>query len=720
MTEPIGAVNVSQVLAAMDMLRQRRAEDAARKEREEAREAAKRAGRAELIGTIAGGAAGAYFGGAPGALAGASLGRAGGSLYASETGGTPNPQASADLIQAGLGAYNLYSQESQAAADRRAAQGYIASLQTQPGTASPQAYGPAGPQPNDPLQAAMGPSEAQTGYIQRQDQIAPEDPRIAALKESIATSRDPMRTVQLTAGLQSLFARPAQGGAAPTIQTAEGVKQWNPRTQLYDIPAGSLPPRAGSDVSDKPVAIYQDQKQVATASNYTAGSQEVLKLKKEFPKSTFSMSFLPTGAPQEKSGEAQSDVGKLLADLEKQESGKERDAIWGRIEALNRANTSKASENNPVRILDLKSKSVVPGGEYITSEAALRTRLSTIGGNIMVQPINQALPSGFTGGENEPLVQVEDPNDPTRSIYVLRSQARGLRTAQGTRTPNNVKLPDGRFVNSPDGRTYIDPADGKKRDLPSDAVIVGEDTVIEAQRLSQQSAQAQAELGALKAGKPVPLPPNAESATEATPAQPATGMFAAAEKGSGPASNLKAVANAVIGGAADLAGMQINFFPDNAVHRQQLELFNQEIVRAISNNPRYPVAEVNRIRERITVDPKTFWVNPQDASRKMLGIRGFLEDTRRVNLEQMASGTLTTQEMNAYRSNNAEINRLLGFMGSPGRQTPHPSIVTETKEAISGQQKNRERIDALLQTDTSKMTAEEFKAHNDELEQLLR
>ena len=335
-------------------------------------------------------------------------------------------------------------------------------------------------------------------------------------------------------------------------------------------------------------------------------------------------------------------------------------------------------------------------------------------------PAGGVAPRGAKGGEA--LVQVQDPNDPTRSIYVTKEEALGRRTAQGTRTPNNVQLPDGKFVISLDGRTYTDPQSGEKKDLPSNSVIVGEDTVVEAKRLAGQVGQARIERDAMKKGAPLPLPSDPQSATEAQPPQEATGMFKAAGRGTGPASNLKSVANAVIGGAADLAGLQANLFPDNVAHRQQLELFNQEVVRAISNNPRYPVAEVERIRERITVDPKTFWVNPQDATRKMLGIRGFLEETRRTNLEQMASGTLTTQEMNAYRSNNAEINRILGFMGNPGRQTPHGSIVEEAQAgaAGAGQPKENQRINELLNMDTSKMNAADLKNRNDELERLLK
>src|SRR3990167_7282491 len=81
-------------------------------ERRRKEEIQRRAERAQLIGTILGGTAGAFVGGVPGAAAGAGLGRALGGASVNA------PGSSADVVQAGLGAAQMYQSEKQKQAER--------------------------------------------------------------------------------------------------------------------------------------------------------------------------------------------------------------------------------------------------------------------------------------------------------------------------------------------------------------------------------------------------------------------------------------------------------------------------------------------------------------------------------------------------------------------------------------------------------------------------
>ena len=112
---------------------------------------------------------------------------------------------------------------------------------------------------------------------------------------------------------------------------------------------------------------------------------------------------------------------------------------------------------------------------------------------------------------------------------------------------------------------------------------------------------------------------------------------AAVELGTGPASNLIALADMVISGAVDLATLgtvDIELAPETQEARQALRLFNQEVKQSIVNNPRFPVAE-QQLVERLLPTPEKL-KNPQTAVRDYVQLMRFLETKFRANSDLLS------------------------------------------------------------------------------------
>lgn len=209
--------------------------------------------------------------------------------------------------------------------------------------------------------------------------------------------------------------------------------------------------------------------------------------------------------------------------------------------------------------------------------------------------------------------------------------------------PDNYVLPDGRTVLSADGRNYVDPADKRSKQMPSDALRLGPESAWEASRQAKVQGRAQAALDSVPA--PAERPP-AESPTR---------------KGTGISSNIASATNAVTGGAVEsLFGKKP--FTENEANRNYLLNIRQVAKTALVNNPRFPVAEQKNV-DRMFPDPEKFWANSSTEADKIPLLRNTLEGQLRDNNEAIAGGALSKEEISKLTSNNIETRRALRLLG---------------------------------------------------------
>lgn len=98
--------------------------------------------------------------------------------------------------------------------------------------------------------------------------------------------------------------------------------------------------------------------------------------------------------------------------------------------------------------------------------------------------------------------------------------------------------------------------------------------------------------------------------------------------------------------------------------RQTFRTEQQNLIRSLSINPRFPVAEMERIKKETNVEPG-FWDNPQTLASRMVAVRESL--MRRLDNEQRASKDvslpLKSRQNAAEAANN--IRNFLSILGEP-------------------------------------------------------
>jgi len=88
------------------------------------------------------------------------------------------------------------------------------------------------------------------------------------------------------------------------------------------------------------------------------------------------------------------------------------------------------------------------------------------------------------------------------------------------------------------------------------------------------------------------------------------------------------------------------------------------LIRAFALNPRYPVAEQNRIKENIEVKPK-LWDSPELMHARMVGIRSFLEFERATAEYESKRGGIDRATRTKEENTVADIDRYLRLLGQP-------------------------------------------------------
>lgn len=213
------------------------------------------------------------------------------------------------------------------------------------------------------------------------------------------------------------------------------------------------------------------------------------------------------------------------------------------------------------------------------------------------------------------------------------------------------------------GRTYVT-SFGEIRSMPSDGVVPLSDTiaydVMRNERIralaGNQLAQMDEQLGLTMRGGDR----NNPSAISSADAGLVRDALQAARQGTGPWSGIGALVDNVVGGMIPNQAIR-TYFQNNQENRQFLRALTILGRSALVVNPRFPVAEMERVGA-LFPDPDTLFRNPESEALKLIELKSLALAQRRANLEAMAAGISDSATLQAVQANNFEIDRLLGLL----------------------------------------------------------
>tara|TARA_R100000951_G_C2651454_1_gene184530 strand:- start:2827 stop:5016 length:2190 start_codon:yes stop_codon:yes gene_type:complete len=232
-----------------------------------------------------------------------------------------------------------------------------------------------------------------------------------------------------------------------------------------------------------------------------------------------------------------------------------------------------------------------------------------------------------------------------------------------------VSNPDGssQFVTSYDnGQTFTDTS-GQIQSMPAGAYPVSDTTANEVAKGIRASAKAGEKLTELDANIAAQLGLNPEEFTQEdiTAVKSALEM---AREGTGVYSNFVATLDGISAlipfeGARDFVA---KFTKDNQAARQYLRGVMTLGRSALVVNPRFPVAEMQKV-EQLFVRPETFFTNPSTEANKFIELKSLAIAQYRRNLQQLEQGVPKAQR-EQIEANNFELQRLMSLL--PGVPLP--------------------------------------------------
>jgi hypothetical protein len=213
------------------------------------------------------------------------------------------------------------------------------------------------------------------------------------------------------------------------------------------------------------------------------------------------------------------------------------------------------------------------------------------------------------------------------------------------------------------GRTYVSP-DGQIRSMPADGVVPLSDTIAyEVMRSEQiragagnQLAEFDERLGLTMRGGDRDNPTSISSADAGL----VRDALQAARRGTGPWSGIGALVDNVAGGMIPNQAIR-TYFQNNQENRQFLRGVTILGRSALVVNPRFPVAEMERVGT-LFPDPDVFFRNPESEALKLIELKSLVMSQYRANLAALNRGISDAATLQAVQANNFEIERLLGLL----------------------------------------------------------
>ena len=212
------------------------------------------------------------------------------------------------------------------------------------------------------------------------------------------------------------------------------------------------------------------------------------------------------------------------------------------------------------------------------------------------------------------------------------------------------------------GRTYIN-LQGQSVSMPtkaqplSDTIAAAEAAKMRIQlRAGKDLAEMEEMLGIVSMGgtRDNPIPLNAEEAGLMRNAMEAARM------GTGPYAGIAVALDSVFGGLIPQARQA---FQDTQANRQFLRGVTILTRSALVVNPRFPVAEMERVGV-LFPDPDAFFRDPETEANKFIELKRLALTQKMANNEALNEGIQDDKTRQSVLSNNFEIDRLLGMLGT--------------------------------------------------------
>jgi hypothetical protein len=214
------------------------------------------------------------------------------------------------------------------------------------------------------------------------------------------------------------------------------------------------------------------------------------------------------------------------------------------------------------------------------------------------------------------------------------------------------------------GRTYVSP-DGQITPMPAEGVVPLSDTiaydVMRNERVralaGNQLRELDEQMGLImrKGDRDNPEPLSYEDQGLVRDA------LVAAQEGTGPYSAFAAFADNIFGGMVPNKAVR-EFFQENQQNRQYLRALTILGRSALVVNPRFPVAEMERVG-LLFPDPDAFFRNPESEATKLIELKALAVSQLRANLSAIRDGSISdAATMQAVQANNYELQRLLGLL----------------------------------------------------------
>ena len=206
------------------------------------------------------------------------------------------------------------------------------------------------------------------------------------------------------------------------------------------------------------------------------------------------------------------------------------------------------------------------------------------------------------------------------------------------------------------GKTFT--KDGEILPVPESAFPISDRTSYEVHKQVKIQSRAKKALESLD--KQIAQELGKADGVKASDITAVTDALKMAREGTGFYSNLVAGFDALTGFIPE--GMRpSSLFEDNADARQYLRGVTTLGRSALVVNPRFPVAEMERV-EALFIKPDSFFVNPETEARKFTQLKSLATQQYRRNLGLLAEGNLSADDAAAVEKNNLEIRRLLSLL----------------------------------------------------------
>jgi len=174
------------------------------------------------------------------------------------------------------------------------------------------------------------------------------------------------------------------------------------------------------------------------------------------------------------------------------------------------------------------------------------------------------------------------------------------------------------------------------------------------------------------AGPPV-VPPAPPAPAVAPPPVPA-GLYGKAGETTGAVSAAKDLSTSTLGQLPGAVG-EFFSFPETVKDRQVLTAASGALVRALSVNSRYPVGEMQRIRDEVGLNPSVL-ESKTGAQAKMEGIHSYLTTLKKSELAAAQDPALPADRRQDALEKLQAIDSFLGIMGVPedGAEIASPAM----------------------------------------------